>query len=67
LIAKIISNEVDIFMDREKSDINQKNLKQLEKEIDIILQEDPRVGHLLLPIRRNENRDHSQPHAQISN
>ena len=48
LVARIISNEVELFMDREKGNgMNQKALRQLEKDIEQILYDDPRVGPLL--------------------
>lgn len=37
VIAKIISQEVELFMEREKHAMNQKSLKKLEKDIDVML------------------------------
>ena len=59
-IARIVATEVEGFMEREKSSLNQKNLRQLEKEIDKLVNEDPKVGPLLLaagPDIKGEKRD----------
>jgi hypothetical protein len=58
LIAKVISQEVETFMEREKDAMNQKSLRQLEKDIENILAMDPRVGPFLKPTR-NGKRDMS--------
>ena len=60
-IAKMIANEVDLFMDREKTVMNHKSLRQLEKDIEGILTSDPRIGPLLHQADRTlDRRDRSQ-------
>ena len=46
LIAKIVGNEIDIFLSN--STLNQKNLKEFEKHLDTILENDPRVSLLIM-------------------
>ena len=68
LIARIIANEVDLFMDREKggSAMDQKALRQLERDIEQILLEDPRIGGQMMSkpaVKQQQNterRDYSQ-------
>lgn len=49
MIARIITNEVEEFMDRERTTTSQKDLKELERDIERILTSDAKVGKLLLP------------------
>lgn len=57
LMSRIIANEVDLFMERERtgSALDQRALRQLEKDIERILNEDPRIGpQLVSPQRKGE-------------
>ena len=73
LMARIIANEIDLFLDGERSTqgLDQKALRKLEKDIEVILQEDPRLGSQMIPLEKKtklhktERRDYSQPH-QVS-
>ena len=58
LIAKIVSHEVEKFMEREKSAMNQKSLKNLEKDIETMLISDPRIGNMI-KTTRNQRREMS--------
>jgi hypothetical protein len=51
LIARVVANEVEIFMDREKGQgLNQKSLRALEKSIETILKQDPGIGPSIMDI-----------------
>jgi len=54
LIARVISIEVENFMERERGQgMNQKALKELEKEIESKLKQDPRLQLFDIPIRQS--------------
>lgn len=56
-ISKIISYEVESFMEREKNAMNQKTLRKLEKDIETIVLSDARISPFLNNTSRNQRRD----------
>ena len=56
-ISKIISNQVENFMEREKNAMNQKTLRKLEKDIEAIVLADHRIAQFLNSTSRNQRRD----------
>eukprot|EP00347_Sterkiella_histriomuscorum_P005983 403354521 len=48
IITNIIGNQIENFLDKEQ--LTQKNLKQFEKDLEGILERDPRINSLLDPV-----------------
>jgi hypothetical protein len=56
-ISKIISSEVESFMERERNAMNQKTLRALEKDIETMVLSDARISPFLINTSRNQRRD----------